>query len=342
MFYSWGLKSNEIRNILICRTDKLGDVILTLPLITETKRIFPDSKISFLISNYVRGLLEEYEDIDELIYLEEFKNFKKRLEFLKNNKFDVVISVYPRFKLALLFYLARIKYRVGTAYRWYSYLFNMRVQEHRKFAEKHEVDYNLNLLKVFTNDINYEKKFKFDYSNDEKNSTEEKFKRYGFSLNESFIIIHPFSSGSSKDWSIEKFSDYSDFFLKSFHDIKIIYTGSEAESTKIEQLHKRIPDVYKKNIVNLSGKTNLRELMIIIDNSRLFISNSTGPIHLAGALNKNIIGFYPNDIPINEIRWKPLSDDPVIYKPKNPGDSMDTIEVDEVLEKTRQILDLKN
>lgn len=336
------MNSNEIRNILICRTDKLGDVILTLPLINETKRIFPDSKISFLISNYVSGLLEGYKDIDELIYLEEHKNFKARLEFLHNNKFDVVISVYPRFNLALLFYLACIKYRVGTAYRWYSLLFNMRVNEHRKFAQKHEADYNLNLLKAFTNDINYEKKFKFEYSDDEKNSTEEKFKQNGFSLNDNYIIIHPCSRGSSKDWSIERFSDFTNAFLKSFNNTKIVYTGSNAEITKIEQLHKSILEMYKKNIVNLSGKTNLRELMIIIDNSRLFVSNSTGPIHLAGALNKKIIGFYPNDIPINEIRWKPLSDDPVIFKPKNPGDSMETIEVDEVLEKTRQILDLKN
>ena len=342
VFYSSRLKSNEIRNILICRTDKLGDVIMTLPLITETKRIFPNSKISFLISNYVRGLLEEYEDIDELKYLEELKNFKTRFEFLRNNKFDVVINVYPRFNLALLFFLARIKLRVGTAYRWYSHLFNMRVHEHRKFAEKHEVDYNLNLLKVFTNDINYEKEFKFRYSDNEKNITEEKFKRYGFSLYDNYIIIHPCSMGSSKEWSIEKFSDYSNSFLKNFHDIKIIYTGSEAERIIIDQLHNSIPEVYKKNIVNLSGKTNLKELMIVIDNSNLFLSNATGPIHLAGALNKKIIGFYPNDIPINEIRWKPLSDDPVIFKPKNPGDSMETIEVDEVIDKTRKILYLKN
>jgi len=342
VFHSGGLQSKEIRNILICRTDKLGDVIMTLPLITETKRIFPDSKISFLISNYVRGLLEEYEDIDELIYLEKFKNIKARLDFLNDKKFDVVISVYPRFNLALLFFLARIKYRVGTAYRWYSYFFNMRVPEHRKFAERHEVDYNLNLLKVFTNDISYNKVFKFKYSDTEKNNTNEKFKQHGFSLNDDYIIIHPCSMGSSKDWPLKRFSEYSNSFLKNFHNIKIIYTGSEAESIKIEHLHKSISETYKKNVVNLSGKTNLRELMILIDNSNLFLSNATGPIHLAGALNKKIIGFYPNDIPINEIRWKPLSDDSVILKPKNPGDSMETIKVDEVIDKTRQILYLKN
>ena len=94
--------------------------------------------------------------------------------------------------------------------------------------------------------------------------------------------------------------------------------------------------------LSITGKTNLRELLILIDNTMLFISNGTGPIHLAGALNKNIIGFYPNEVPVNDVRWKPLSDYAVIFKPEKVKDSMDTIKVRDVIKETQKILELQN
>ena len=78
--------------------------------------------------------------------------------------------------------------------------------------------------------------------------------------------------------------------------------------------------------------------MILIDNSKLFISNSTGPIHIAGALNKNIIGFYPNLAPMNEIRWKPLSENAVILSPENTGGNMDEIKVENVISETKKFM----
>ena len=79
--------------------------------------------------------------------------------------------------------------------------------------------------------------------------------------------------------------------------------------------------------------------MILIDKCKLFVSNSTGPIHIAGALNRKIIGFYPNSAPMNAVRWKPLSNQAVIISPET-GDDMRTINnklaaeaVDELLRK---------
>ncbi|MCX6164130.1 MAG: ADP-heptose--LPS heptosyltransferase, partial [Ignavibacteriae bacterium] len=88
------------KKILITRTDKLGDVILTLPLISEVRRIFPDSEISFLTKSFVKDLIDNYPSFNKLIPLENLGSFFSFLKFLGNEKFDVVINVYPRFKLA--------------------------------------------------------------------------------------------------------------------------------------------------------------------------------------------------------------------------------------------------
>jgi heptosyltransferase III len=329
----------EIKKILISRTDNLGDVILTLPVITAFKKLFPDSEISFLIQKKNSQILKNYPGIARIIYYDDFKNFSDRLNYFRKNKFDAAISVFPVFDIALLFFLAGIKIRIGTGYRWYSFLFNRKVYEHRKYAVKHESDYNLDLLKPITGDIKLEKKYFFRYSEDEEIKYFNKVKSYNLFPDEKYIIIHPGSGNSARDWSIDKFKSLSELFLKEYPGYKIVITGLDEESYLSKSVIDSVQGNPKSRVVDLTGKITLPELVILIDKSVLFISNSTGPIHIAGALNKKIIGFYPDEIPMNETRWRPLSDNAVILKPDKAGGSMDTISVEDTFNSIRNLID---
>lgn len=326
------------KKILITRTDKLGDVILTLPLISETKRLFPDSEISFLVRTYVKELIENYPSIEKVILLEDFKSFFSFLKFLKKEKFDLVINVFPRFRLALLFFLARIKTRIGTGYRWYSFLFNKKLYQHRKDAIKHESEYNIDLLKTLNVEVKYDKKYYFNYSIEEKNILEEKLKKLNLNLSEKFIIIHPGSKGSARDWSAKNFIIYINRLLEKVNNIKIVLTGIKEEENILKNIYNSISNNYKEKIILLCGVLNLKELMILIDNSNLFVSNSTGPVHIAGALNKNIISFYPRMIPMNPERWRPLSENAVILTPEGNSENINEISPEKVISETIKFL----
>ena len=329
---------DNIKNILITRTDRLGDVILTLPLVTETKRVFKNARVFFLVKNILKAIIYDYDGIDELLIEEEADTFSKKYKLFKSKNLDLVINVKPRFDLALIFFLLGVKYRIGTAYRWYSFLYNYKVREHRKISDKHESDYNLNLLKNFFDEVNLQKEFHFKYSAAEKNSLDKKLEKFKFSLKDNFIIIHPGSGGSAKDLPMEKFSEYINCFFKEYPGYKIVMTGLAEESGLIETILKNVDACYKENIIDLSGHLSLRELLILTDNSCLFISNSTGPIHIAGALNKNIIGFYPNEKPMSDTRWKPLGSNVRIIKPKVNSDNMNDIKVREIISATKNVL----
>jgi heptosyltransferase III len=326
------------KKILITRTDKLGDVILTLPLISEVQRIFPDSEITFLTKSYVRDLINGYFAFDKLIEIENLNGFFSFLKFLRAENFDIVINVYPRFKLALLFFIAGIKCRVGTGYRWYSFLFNKKLFEHRKYASKHESEYNIDLLKTITDRARYHNNFVFTYLDEDKLNLDEKLKNHNLSTAEKYIIVHPGSKGSAKDWSVENFKLYIKKFLSEFKNVKVVLSGIKTEEIILAEIYESIPGDLKNNVVNLCGQLNLKELMILIDNSKLFVSNSTGPIHIAGALNKNIIGLYPNKAPMNETRWRPLSNNAVIFKPENPEGDMSEIKVEKVISETKKFM----
>jgi len=329
-------KYKNIKKIIVSRTDKLGDVILTLPLISHLKKLFPDSIIDFLIKKQNAGIVYGYPGINSVIIYDDFKSFPEKLRFFKKENYDLAISVFPGFEIALLFAMAGIKIRIGSGYRGYSFLFNEKVKEHRKYADKHEADFNLNLLIPITPDIDYDKKFYFSYTNDEFENLDSKLKELEFTLNEKYIILHPGSKKSARDWSIERFTELTKLLLEKFSDFKIVLTGIKEESGLTERIKNESQN--NKRIIDLAGKISLRELMILIDKSELFISNSTGPIHIAGALNKKIIGFYPNEIPMNDVRWKPLSVNAIILKPGSESKDMDSIKPEDVLESIRKIL----
>ena len=328
------IDKNNVKNILITRTDRLGDVILTLPLLNSAKKIFKNAKIDLLVKKYLEELLHDYKDIDELI-IENINSFFSKYKFFKNKKIDLFINVKPGFELALLFFVLRVKYRIGTAYRWYSFLYNFKVYEHRKDSVKHESDYNLNLLKNFFDETDDSKVFHFGYSEDEKKKLNRKLNGLPDSR---YIIVHPGSGGSAKDIPVKRLALFINKFSEIYADYRIVITGTENEKPVINQLMKNVRSDFKTSVHDVSGMLDLKELMILIDNSDVFISNSTGPVHIAGALNRNIIGFYPNEKPMSDTRWKPLSENTVILKPGGLSDDMDLITEDIIMKAVTSFL----
>lgn len=306
----------KFKNILVSRTDKIGDVILTLPLISEIKRILPHSKVSFLISKRLGDLIQGYKGIDYLYYVEDYDD--NLVVFFKSKEFDTGINVFPRKDIAVSMFRAGINTRVGSAYRFFSFLYNRRIKEHRKYALKHEADYNLNLLSFLNKEISYDKEFHFNYTPLDFNNV--KMKLQDFEFSNKFIIIHPGSKGSAKDLPLYKLLYIAEFIITKYPHNKVVLTGSDEDKPIINLFKEK----FNNNVIDVSGILTLRELMIFIDKCELFISNSTGPVHIAGALNKNIIGFYPVSPPMNAVRWRPLSKNAVIISPET-GDYMGSI-----------------
>ena len=140
----------EPRNILIVRTDRIGDVVLSLPLAGLIKKHFPNCKVTFLLRNYTKELVDKHPFIDGVLVLREEQEkilLRANVKMLREKSFDTCIVVSPTFLTALMVFLSGIKKRVGSGYRLYSFLFNKKVFEHRKYADKHELEFNVNLLK---------------------------------------------------------------------------------------------------------------------------------------------------------------------------------------------------
>lgn len=303
------------KKLLVVRTDRIGDVVLSLPIGEEIKKKVPGCYIALMVRRYTLPLVQNHPFYDEIIVLEEENNkvaISKNIRNIKKYNFDSCIIVYPTFITALIIFLSRIKNRISTGYRWYLFLFNHKIFEHRKYAEKHELEFNLSLLKAFGIEKNYSPdQIRFNLQVDESSRTEVKNKLYGSNDTGGrlVVIIHPGSGGSSIDLPLNKFKDIIRW-LKDNHDVKIILTGDNNERELCEQLK------VTSDIINLAGKLSLKELIALIDNCSIFISNSTGPLHIAAALNKFTIGFYPKILACSAERWGPYSTNSIVFKPE--------------------------
>jgi heptosyltransferase-3 len=302
------------KNLLFVRTDRIGDVVLSLPLAELVKKHYPECRITFLLKDYTKSLAEGHPFIDDILILNE-KNNKisliNNVRRIKKNSYDVAVVVYPTFITSLIIFLSGIKKRIGTGYRWYSFLFNYKHYEHRKDALKHELEYNVNLLKYFgieenVNPSNVKFNLKIAKRDDERVRTILRIK--GIDLKKPVIIIHPGSGGSAVDLPQDKLKELIDIICNNL-SAEIIISGTKSEMDLCHTL--LIPGKTK----NLAGLFNLAELKALINCSDIFIANSTGPLHIAAALGKYVIGFYPKIPQCSPKRWGPYSDKSKVFTP---------------------------
>ena len=108
----------------------------------------PQARISFLSSHYASPVLENHPDLDEVLTVSPEAPFRD-LVGIFGRGFDAVVFLKPFRRLMFAAFCARVPVRIATGYRWYSFLANKRVYEHRHDYSKHEVEYNLGLLKGF-------------------------------------------------------------------------------------------------------------------------------------------------------------------------------------------------
>jgi heptosyltransferase-2 len=341
------VKEREFENVLIVRTDRIGDVVLTLPMVPALHARFHGRKISMLLRSSTQELVDGFSGLNSILTYDDGgspKAFFSLLSELRERRFDLAFVVHPTFRLALVMLLAGIPLRVGTGYRWYSFLFNRRVFEHRRTAEKHEAEYNLSLLQAIGCDIQGIPSIALTVPGAAKNAAAQELKRLGIAATEKLVILHPGSGGSARDWSAQNFGNLARALKKD--GCSVVVTGSSSEELLVEEVVK----ISSGTAAASAGRLSLKELAAFIGSARLFVSNSTGPLHIAAAVGTPVIAFYPPIQECNPRRWGPLTEKKSVFTADNAlcerckggscqgNDCMEQITVDRVVGAARKLL----
>ncbi|OQY72310.1 MAG: hypothetical protein B6D45_09210, partial [Ignavibacteriales bacterium UTCHB3] len=249
---------------------------------------------------YTESIIKACPFIDGFINREEFesKGLTEAVSQLKKHSFNRVFVVSPDFKIALITRLAGIEKRTGTGYRWYSFLFNDRIFEHRKTGEKSELEYNLGMI-PWNKDYQYSPEIL---------GLAPEYDGIKVDSRKIVTIVHPGSGGSSVDLPALRFRE----IVKGLDEderFEVYITGAANEVA----LCNEVKGESKAKVV--AGELTLPELTGFIKKCDLFISNSTGPIHIAAAAECFTVGFYPKMPACSATRWGPRTKRRLIFEP---------------------------
>ena len=284
-------------NILITRHDKIGDFITSLPLYYVVKKANPDSIIYALVSKVNVDLAKKIDFIDEVILYDK-DHFWKTLKAVKAANINISISAFIDTKLGWILFLSRIKIRIAPATKLAQLFFNKTLRQRRSLVEKTEIEYNLDLAKLLNSEIDLayqvpllqlDKKQEFR-SNNQLN-------------NKKIVLFHPGYGGSSDgNLALEDYVRLSEV-VRGLHNIQVVWVFGPDDLNVKDKIKVLIPAsdiIYQPPTVI--------DYCYLIRDSELLISTSTGPMHLAGALNVKTVSFFGGSLFASPERWATVSD----------------------------------
>jgi heptosyltransferase-1 len=335
--------TKTLRNVLIARTDKIGDLLLSLPVFQTLKKAFPYAKLTALVSPYAKEIVQSHPSVDAVELYENGEGLLALTARFKEMEIDVFIALYPRPKQAFAAWLAGIPTRIGTAYRWYSFLFTEKIKVHRSAADRHEVEYNLDLLKPMGLTTGNEK-IQFPLTESERSFAKDLLKEKGIQPGTPYVVVHPGHKGSALNWNPVLYGQIV-AHLTQQKNLRVVITAGADETpliSKVTQFHGSLAPEQKP--VLLIGECGLRHLAAVYEGAACFLSGSTGTMHLAAAVGTPTVSLFCPIPETTPVRWGPWGNEATILMPKNlkcpdclrgycgKHDPMDAITVDEVFQ----------
>ena len=345
------------KGILITRTDRIGDVVLSLPVIKTISKMFPDEPLHMMVSSYAYPIVENYPGLTSVIRYEpeegsnKVSRTKQLIQHLRDLKIKkALMLVYDPEVLAII-KKAGIKERYGPLTK-ISGMFNYTAwrSQHRSKVDQHELEYNLALLDMLgIKERSFDATLELPVAKNNVSLAYEILRREGFDIPAAgYIVVHPGCGGSALNWRYAYYAEVASRLAEST-GLSIVLTGTEAESSVLAAIKQHI----KGAAYNTAGKFSLKELIALISEAKLFIGPSTGPMHIAAATSVPVVAIF-SPVRVQSVkRWGPYSKESIAIAPRvecpaklkciGPKceyyNCMDTISVDEVFEQARKIYD---
>jgi heptosyltransferase II len=282
------LAQKTIEKILIVRLSSLGDVVLTTPVIEALKNEFPQSRIFFLTKAQYSDVLRNDPRISSLLEFDPqgrhkgFSGFLRLLSELKSHDFDLMVDLHANWRSFLVRRLTKSKIKLKYNKRWFS-RWMMVYFKFLRTKPIHTMDSYLEVLKNLPIDTSDKRPLLFLSKNDvefmEHFLLEEKVRK-----DDIVVGIHPGARWETKRWDEEKFKQVCQVLTERYN-YKIILMGDAKDMRLIERIRKDIPNTKLIQAVGWS----LGKFMSLIKRCDGLITNDSGPMHMAQALQVPVV-----------------------------------------------------
>ncbi|NOI82361.1 glycosyltransferase family 9 protein [Vibrio tubiashii] len=332
-----------MRKILVVRNDKIGDFMLAWPSFAMLKASLPDCQVTALVPNYTVALAKLCPWIDHVIVdvtKKASKHAQKELiEQIRHKQFDASINLFSTTYNAKLVWKGKIPYRLAPATKLAQIFYNKRIKQKRSHSAKPEFDYNLDLIRAFLTDnkVKVVEPSAPYLSFSDQQLVEQKTKlaqQLSLNSDKPWVYVHAGSGGSANNLSLQQ---YTQLVCGLEGDFEVVLTAGPGEEKKAAELQKLMAESGRSAVL-YDKNDGLVDFSCSIACADMFIAGSTGPLHIAAAIDVPTVGFFPSKRSATPLRWKPINSEgnhiafcPPKADDKASQEDMTRIEIDQVL-----------
>lgn len=291
------MRDEPVNRIVVRGPNWIGDAVMCEPALAALRRRFPDAEVTLLVKPAVAELFTGHPAISKILVYDDRGQHagltgKWRLaQTLRRGRFDLAILFQNAFEAALLAFLAGIPRRYGYGTDGRRLLLSEPITRPARGAIAHQVQYYLGMLRQLGCEHTPAPP-RLVLFHEEDTAMARRLAAAGISGAELLIGLNPGSTyGGAKRWLPERFAETADRLAGQFN-AKVLIVGARGEEPLAQAIAARI----KARTVVLSGKTSVRELMAAVKRCAVFLTNDTGPMHIAAAFGVPVVAvFGPTD-----------------------------------------------
>ncbi len=315
-----------VEKILVIKLKEIGDVVLTLPVFRVLREHFREAHIAALVNSGTEEVLSQNPFLNEVIifdrglkklpFPERVYNEVRFLKAIREKRFDMVVDLTGVDRSAMISCISGARYRLADnspqkGFPWKRYVYTHRS---KKIYEHHSLIKNLDVVKAFgisTDNVVLE----LPVQEKDREFVREIFRSRNIREHDRILHVHPVSRLSYKCWKDEYMAEVIHWAV--CRDIKVIITSSP-EKRELEKVKKIISRVYTKsnplsredgekniqNLLDLSGRTTIRELAAVSEASSQFFGVDSAPMHIAASVGTPVMVLFGKA----EKRWAPWGD----------------------------------
>lgn len=276
---------SNFKRILIIQTAYIGDVILITPLIRATKGLFPNASIDVLVIPQTKDVLVNNPYIDNILTFDKRKNkiiaFWRTIRKIKSRGYDLAISPHSSTTTAYVMLFSGIKERLGFD-RWHASRYLTHKIPHLDGV--HKIKKNLHLLSVFS-EQNFSRQTELFPGEPEMQRAGEIVNPRHFNKRPT-IAIAPGSVWFTKRWPEEHYIALTAMLFEA--EYNLIFIGSKEERLLCEKIIRESHAIAQ----NFAGETDVLESAAIIAHCDLMICNDSGALHIANAMQTDVLAFF--------------------------------------------------
>lgn len=303
---------------MVIKPDNIGDVVLSSLLMPAIAERFKGVSIVYVVRKGLKDLLFHLHCISDVVEIpydmghgggllnSEAKERKTTMavikKYLKDYRPQLIIDLRTSpigSFLAVSSWLSGTRYRVTLDIYRIKELFGNKMEREAKWS-RHEVETFFIAMQragIFPPTFSYKSALRFWRLSDKHLE--------GFTLiSKPFILVQPAAAWDGKRWPEKYFIELINSISKEYKQFSFILVGSKAEEDVCHKVFQGLDSDTKNKVINMAGKTSLKELIILINQAGLIVANDSGVAHIAGAFGRHTVVFFGPSTPE---RFSPLS-----------------------------------